>query len=371
MSQIEAYIGLGANLGDRKRFIDDAVAMLGQTRETQLVTVTEPVETKPLGNIDQPGYLNAIIHLKTNLSAENLHRRLIEIEDALERKRGKKWASRNIDLDLLLFGNEIIKTDKLIVPHPQMHLRSFVLNDLCKLNPKLMHPVLNETVETLALRLNGENFAPLTDKSWLVSIAGNIGAGKTTLTKKLASSLSCRAIFEAYDKNPFLPKVYAGNKDLALSSQLFFLTSRVEQLNPSIREKNCPVITDYLFQKELIYANLLLSKEQLALYEKVYSQVAPCIVMPSLVLYLTDSPQQCLERIHSRNRPYEQQIQLSFLQAIDEGYKKLIAGWKSSPVINLDGFDCLSQEAVDRLAEKIKYYINPSSTYALAENALK
>jgi len=305
------------------------------------------------------------------LPAENIHRRLIEIEDALERKRGKKRASRNIDLDLLLFGSEIIKTDKLIVPHPQMHLRSFVLNDLCKLNPKLIHPILNERVDVLASRINGESFAPLTDKSWLVSIAGNIGAGKTTLTKKLANSLSCRAVFEAYDKNPFLPKVYAGNKDVALSSQLFFLTSRVEQLNPSIKEKNCPVVTDYLFQKELIYANLLLSKEQQVLYEKIYSQVAPCVVQPSLVLYLTDSPQKCLERIHSRNRPYEQKIQSSFLEAIDAGYKNLIAGWKSSPVISLDDFDCLSQDAVDKLAEKIKYYINPSSTYALAASAEK
>jgi deoxyguanosine kinase len=371
MSQTDAYIGLGTNLGDRKRFIEDALSMFGQTRETELIKATEPVETTPLGNMNQPSYLNAIAHLKTNLSAENIHRRLIEIEDALERKRGKKWASRNIDLDLLLFGNEVIRTDKLIVPHPQMHLRSFVLNDLCKLNPKLVHPVLNETVEILASRLNGENFAPLTDKSWLVSIAGNIGAGKTTLTKKLAKSLSCRSIFEAYDKNPFLAKVYAGNKDLALSSQLFFLTSRVEQLNPSIREKNCPIVTDYLFQKELIYANLILSKEQQSLYLKIYSQVAPCVMGPSLVLYLTDSPQRCLERIHSRNRPYEQQIQLNFLQAIDVGYKELIAGWKSSPVIALDDFDCLSQQAADKLAEKIKYYINPSSTYALTTLAEK
>ena len=366
MSQTDAYIGLGTNLGERKHFIDEAAALLGQTHETEVVKTTEPVETIPLGHLNQPPYLNAVVHLKTNLSASNLHKRLIEIEDALERKRGKKWASRNIDLDLLLFGNEIIKTDRLIVPHPQMHLRSFVLTELCKINPKLVHPVLNETVDVLASRLNGDNYAPLSDKSWLVSIAGNIGAGKTTLTKKLAASLYCRSIFEAYDKNPFLPKVYAGNKDLALSSQLFFLTSRVEQLNPSIKEKNTPLVTDYVFQKELIYANLLLSKEQQSLYNKIYSQVEPCVVRPSLVLWLTDSPQVCLERIHSRNRPYEQQIQLSFLQAIDSGYKEMLAGWKISPVIALNDFDCLSQQAADKLAEKIKYYINPSSTYNLS-----
>jgi deoxyadenosine/deoxycytidine kinase len=197
----------------------------------------------------------------------------------------------------------------------------------------------------------------------LISIAGNIGAGKTTLTKKLAVSLSCKTIFEAYDTNPFLPQVYAGNKDLALDSQLYFLTSRVEQLNPVILDKDRPVVTDYIFQKEQIYANLLLSAEQLVLYQKIYSQLSPGVAAPVVVIYLPDSPQRCLERIRRRNRPYEQRIETGFLEAIDAGYKKLIADWKLSPVITLTDFDCLNQNAVDLLACRIEYYINPRNTY--------
>lgn len=368
MSGTIAYIGLGANLGERKRFIEDALQMLRQTPESELVAATEPIETTPLSNANQPRYLNAVAEVRTNLSAENFHRRLIEIENACERKRGKKWASRNIDLDLLLFGNEIINTDKLIVPHPHTHLRTFTLKGLCELNPSVVHPVLKETVEALAGRLNGCDFAPMTDKARLISIAGNIGAGKTTLAKNLAKALSCRVILEAYDTNPYLAKVYAGNKDLALSSQLYFLTSRVEQLNPSIREKNHPIVTDYVFQKELIYANLLLSKEQLVLYEKIYSQLAPGIISPSLLIYLTDSPKQCLERIHSRNRPYEQQIQLGFLEAIDAGYKELVAGWKHSPVITLNDFDCRNLKSIDWLVGQTGYYILPRDTYENRKN---
>ncbi|MGA2172434.1 MAG: 2-amino-4-hydroxy-6-hydroxymethyldihydropteridine diphosphokinase [Sedimentisphaerales bacterium] len=358
MSRTTAYIALGSNLGDRQRFIDDALKMLRKSPGIDVVAATAPADTAPLGGVNQLRYLNAVAELQTNLSAKNLHKRLIEIEDALGRKRSKKWSSRTIDLDLLLFGGDVINTDKLIVPHPQMHLRSFVLNGLCRLNPNLLHPVLNETVSVLAGRLNGCDYVPPTDRPQLISIAGNIGAGKTTLAKKLAAVLSCRAIFEAYDTNPFLPKVYAGDKALALDSQLYFLASRVEQLNPSALDKNQLVITDYVFDKELIYANLLLSKEQLGLYLKIHSQLSSGVAVPALLIHLADSPEKCLQRIHRRNRPYEQRIQPDFLETIDAGYKKLVAGWESSPVITLTDFDCLNQKDVDRLAVQIGYYLN-------------
>jgi deoxyguanosine kinase len=359
MSQAIAYIGLGSNLGDRKNFIDKALRMLGETANVAVSRVSAIIETQPLGDAKQPRYLNCVAEIRTALSAEELHQQLAHIENVLGRQRGEKWTPRTIDLDLLLFGDEVIDSDTLIVPHPQMHLRSFVLNGLCGLNSKLVHPVLNETVEILAARLNGENFAPPFGRPRLISIAGNIGAGKTTLTKKLAVNLSCRAIFEAYDTNPFLPQVYAGNKALALDSQLYFLTSRVEQLNPGLLDKDGLVVTDYIFQKEQIYANLLLSDEQLVLYQKIYSQLSPGVAAPVAVIYLPDSPQRCLERIRRRNRPYEQRIEIGFLEDIIAGYKELIANWKLSPVITLSDFDCLNQNAVDLLACRIEYYINP------------
>jgi deoxyguanosine kinase len=359
MSQVIAYIGLGSNLGDRQGFINDALKMLKQSTGIDSVCATTPTETEPLGKLDQPKYLNSAAEIRTSLSAEMLHRRLKEIEDALGRKRGDKWASRTIDLDLLLFGNEIIKTDTLTIPHPEMHLRAFVLADLCKLNPKLTHPVLNETVEVLADRLNGCNFLPAGDKEQLISIAGNIGAGKTTLARKLAGIFPCDAIYERYDTNPFLAKVYAGDKELALDSQLYFLTSRVEQLSPGKLNGSRRAVTDYVFQKELIYADILLLKEQRELYGKIYERLATGAVEPAILIYLMDSPQLCLERIHNRNRPYEQKIQMSFLKHIDAGYRKLAAEWNLSPVITLTEFNCLNEKEVERLAGEISYYLNP------------
>lgn len=357
MSGTIAYIGFGSNLGDRKNNIDKAIQLLRETPNVSVERVSTIVETKPLNGTEQPKYLNCVVEIRTSLTAVKLHQQLIRVEDSLGRQRGEKWASRTIDVDLLLFGNEVINNDTLTVPHSQMYLRSFVLAGLCELNPKLLHPVLNETVDTLAGRLNGGDFALRPDIPQLISIAGNIGAGKTTLSKILAEAFKCRAIFEAYDTNPFLSKVYAGNHDLALDSQLYFLFTRFEQLNPASLEKGKVVVTDYLFQKEQIYAKLTLNAEQLALYQKFYSIVSPTITNPVVVIYLQNPPDQCLERIHKRSRPYEQRIESSFLEAVGAGYEQGLRDWKICPVIRLADFDCFNKNEVDSLVRQLKYYL--------------
>jgi 2-amino-4-hydroxy-6-hydroxymethyldihydropteridine diphosphokinase len=358
MSQTIAYIGLGSNLGDRKRFIEKAVRLLGDTPNITVTGVSAIVETKPLGDANQPSYLNCVAEVQTTLTSGKLHQQLHSIEKTLGRERKEKWGPRTIDLDLLLFGEKVINTKTLSVPHPMMHLRSFVLNGLFQLNSSLRHPILNEPVKTLAERLNGENFVSTQDVPQLICLAGNIGAGKTTLARKLALIFSCRVILEAYDTNPYLAKVYAGNRDLALDSQLYFLTSRLEQLGPGALEKGRPVVADYIFQKEQIYAKLLLNAEQLALYQKVYALVSPAVAGAVLVIYLLNSPQQCLERIHRRNRPYEQGIENGFLETINAGYEQLLSDWKLCPVIRLTNFDCLDENSVDSLGRQVKYYIS-------------
>jgi deoxyguanosine kinase len=357
MSRTIAYIGLGSNLGDRKNHIERATQLLRETPDVTVERVSAIVETKPLSDAQQPKYLNCVAEIRTSLLPEELHQHLIGIENSLGRKRKQKWDSRTIDLDLLLFGSEVINSVALTIPHSQMHLRSFVLSGLCELNPNLLHPVLDETVEILAGRLNGCDFELLNDMPQLISIAGNIGAGKTTLTKILAEAFKCRAIFEAYDTNPFLAKVYAGNRDLALDSQLYFLFTRFEQLSPASLEKGKPAVSDYLFQKEQIYAKLTLNAEQLSLYQKYYSIISPGIAHPVVVIYLQNQPKQCLERIHKRSRPYEQRIESGFLEAVGAGYEQGLHDWKVCPVIRLPSFDCFDKKAVDSLIRQLKYYL--------------
>ncbi len=354
-----AYIGLGSNLGDREGFIRKALKMLSAAEHIELSRVSDLIETVPLDRTNQPKYLNAAAELKTTLTAENLHGKLADIENVLGRTRDKKWSPRTIDLDLLLFGSDVINTPRLTVPHPQMHLRSFVLKGLCLLNAELRHPVIKESVRELAVRLCGADFAPAPDRPQLVSFAGIIGVGKTTLTKKLSNLLGCKAIFEPYDKNPFLPDVYAGKKELALDSQLYFLTARTSQLDASVLNGRQVVISDYVFDKERIYARELLNPRQLAIYEQIYPPFAAKVSAPVLAIYLMDSVENCLKRIHKRNRPYEQKIRPAFLKALNAGYEQLFSDWKICPVIRItmSNFDCTKNTDIEHLANQVKCYV--------------
>jgi 2-amino-4-hydroxy-6-hydroxymethyldihydropteridine diphosphokinase len=367
------YIGLGSNLGDRRAYIKRAIKLLGRDEHIKVVRVSNVLETAPLGGVNQPKYLNAVAELKTTLSAQDLHKTLVRIETALGRVRGKKWLPRTIDLDLLLFGQEVVNLPHLTIPHPQMHLRSFVLKGLRQLNGSLLHPVIKEPVSKLADRLGGCDFVLNPDVPQLISMAGVIGVGKTTLARKLSKWLGCKIFLEPYDTNPFLPAVYAGKKELALDSQLYFLTNRTKQLNRDTLPAGRITISDYIFEKERVYAKLLLSPQQLDLYKRIYPSFAAKVAPPVLVIYMTDSPRKCLERIHKRNRPYEQKIKLQFLDALDAAHQRLFADWKTCPVIRLSGsnFDCTKPADINHLANQIKCYVaNPSVIPSGAEESI-
>jgi len=353
-----AYIGLGSNLGDRQRYIESSLKMLAGTPELRLLRVSDVIETPPLSQDDQPNYLNAVAEVQTQLNAHGLLKTLGEIEILLGRRRKEKWGPRTIDIDLLLFGDEILNEPNLTVPHPQMHLRSFVLKGLAQLNAGLLHPVLGASVAELAERLNGLDFALDLQRPQLVCVSGIIGVGKTTLAEKLAKELGGRILREPYDTNPYMPLVYAGKKELALDSQLYFLDGRIKQLDKSALTPGRIVVTDYVFDKELIYAHRLLNTEQLALYEDIYASMAGKAARPVLVIYLRDTVGTCLERIHRRNRPYEQRIENAFLEALNEDYERLFANWTSCPVIRLNSseLDYSQTSTVETLANQVRCY---------------
>lgn len=353
-----AYIGIGSNLGDRERYIENAVKMLAGAPELRFLRVSETVETAPLSQDDQPSYLNAVAEVETELDAQGLLKTLGEIETLLGRVREEKWEPRTIDLDLLLFGEEVVNEVNLVVPHSQMHLRSFVLEGLCELNSDLVHPVFGERVGELAKRLSGRDFALEPERPQLVSVAGVIGVGKTTLAENLAKELGCGILREPYDTNPFMPKVYAGRTEFALDSQLYFLNGRVEQLDGSVLAPGRLVVSDYVFEKELIYARRLLNAEQFALYEDIHERLRGKPASPVLVIYLWDSAQTCLDRIHNRNRPYEQRIKSGFLEMLMGDYERLFAEPKACPVIRLktSDLDYGKSETVERIANQVRYY---------------
>lgn len=137
------YVGLGSNLGDRRALLEEAARRLGARR---LSTIRE---TEPVGFVDQPPFLNAVAELEGSLGPSRLLARMQEIERELGRERTVTWGPRTIDLDLLLYGKRRIKTERLVVPHPRMTERRFVLEPLAELAPGVVVPGTRRTVRRL------------------------------------------------------------------------------------------------------------------------------------------------------------------------------------------------------------------------------
>jgi len=145
-----AYIGLGANLGDREGAIRRAAELIGAIR------VSPVVETEPWGYENQPRFLNAVAEIETSLTPLQLLDHLLDVERRLGRERvGPRWGPRTIDLDLLLYGDETVSEPGLEVPHPRLHERLFVLEPLAALVPDLKIPG-NGTVSEARARLQSE-----------------------------------------------------------------------------------------------------------------------------------------------------------------------------------------------------------------------
>ncbi|MDD9272069.1 2-amino-4-hydroxy-6-hydroxymethyldihydropteridine diphosphokinase [Paenibacillus sp. GCM10023248] len=124
---VTAYVALGSNIDDREQFLQDAITALNQESGIVVTGVSSMYETDPVGYVDQSAFLNMVVQIQTNLPAEELLHTLLAIETRLGRKRDVRWGPRTIDLDLLLYGDERHTTPDLIIPHPRMHERAFVL----------------------------------------------------------------------------------------------------------------------------------------------------------------------------------------------------------------------------------------------------
>ena len=146
MNETVAYLGLGANLDDQEANLGRALDLLSAESGLRLLRCSRIYETEPWGLADQPRFLNSVVEVATTLAPERLLEVCKDVEQEMGRQPGIRWGPRLIDVDILLYGNQVVQLPHLEIPHPRLHLRAFALVPLAELEPDAVHPVLGKTI---------------------------------------------------------------------------------------------------------------------------------------------------------------------------------------------------------------------------------
>lgn len=191
-----------------------------------------------------------------------------------------------------------------------------------------------------------------------VVVEGPIGAGKTSLAKRLARACGAQLLLENPDANPFLERFYRDQRRYALPTQLFFLFQRVQQLE-SLQQLDLfrtLVVSDFLFEKDALFARLTLADEELRLYEQIHAHLAPQVPAPDLVIYLQAEPETLVERVARRGNPIEAGISESYLRALADAYTRFFHEYDAAPVlaVNTEHLNPIARDAdFELLASRI------------------
>ena len=344
------YLSLGTNQGNKKENLQRAIDLIADKVGTVL-GISSIYKTESWG-FDSNDFYNICIKVTTYHPPEKLMQILLNIESDLgrERKDTAGYADRNIDIDMLLFDDEIIFSKMLIVPHSKMLVRKFVMVPLAEIAGSIIHPIEKQKI-TICLQNCSDDSEitlvheklkrpiPISEKYNYIAIEGNIGAGKTSLSKMMSDEFNAKIVLERFADNPFLPKFYEDKERFAFPLEMSFLADRYQQLSDDLAQldlfKNF-VVSDYYIFKSLIFAQITLQKEEYLLYRKMFDLMYKEITKPDLYVYLYQNTTRLLENIKKRGRDYEQNIEASYLQKIHDGYKSFISTQQNLNTLVID-----------------------------------
>lgn len=332
-------MSLGSNQGDRHKNLQSAVDLIGDFAGH--VKLISPVYQSKSWGFKGDEFFNICLELSTNQNPELLIRTLLDIETKLGRKReqNKSYKNRIIDIDILLFDDEIIFYNELKVPHPEMLNRKFVLAPLAEIAPLVIHPIAKKNILSCLKKCDDrveidrlerpviKRPVSLMERFNYIAIEGNIGSGKTSLAKIIGDEFNAKLVLERFADNPFLPKFYNDKERYAFPLEMSFLADRYHQLSDDLAQfdlfKNF-IISDYYIFKSLIFAQITLPKEEYSLYRKMFDIMYKEISKPDIYVFLYQNTDRLIENIKKRGREYEQNIQPQYLDQIHKGYVSFI-----------------------------------------------
>jgi deoxyadenosine/deoxycytidine kinase len=171
-----------------------------------------------------------------------------------------------------------------------------------------------------------------------IAIEGVIGVGKTSLAQRLVQQHQTRLVLEQFEDNPFLPKFYEDRDRYAFPTQMAFLASRFNQQQDLLSKDlfQQTTISDYMFEKDRIFARLNLNEDELALYDKIFNIMAGIAAVPDLVIYLHASTDRLMENIRNRGRKYERNLSPAYLQELNQAYNHFFYHYNKSPLITIN-----------------------------------
>jgi 2-amino-4-hydroxy-6-hydroxymethyldihydropteridine diphosphokinase len=328
-------IGLGSNQGNRQAILDAAVARLAAHAQVKMIAVGPWRETAPVGGpAGQPPFLNGALQLQTSLEPHELLAAMRQIENELGRTRDVRWAPRTIDLDLLLYGDLVLNTPALAVPHPRMAWRRFVLDPAAAVAGDMLHPVIGWTVARLLDHLNSAR--PY------VAITGAIAAGKTRLAERLAAAVSARLIAERPDWTR-LDAFYADPTSHAWQTELEFVAERARLLNSeAFRQTETDaagrwVVSDFWFDQSAAFARAWLPEEQLPAFIEQFEQLRRTVAQPKLIVVLDSPADQLLAGVRRRGRQCERRLTFEQLDRIRHTVRQQAGRPGLGPVLQTTG----------------------------------
>lgn len=332
------YLSLGSNLGNKLENLQQTVDLIDERIGT--VTKISSVYKTASWGFESDVFFNCCLQVSTGLNPENLLFSIHKIELSLGRNRMEEdgYQARIIDIDILLFDNEIIFSKELTVPHKDMLNRKFVMVPLVEIAPNLVHPIAKQRLQICLDNCTDDSIVEKADlyltrpisiaeKYNYIAIEGNIGAGKTSLTKLISEDFNAKIVLERFADNPFLPKFYEDNERYAFPLEMSFLADRYQQLSDDLAQfdlfKNF-IVSDYYIFKSLIFAQITLQNDEYFLYRKMFDVMYKEISKPDLYIYLYQNTPRLIENIKKRGRDYEQNIAPEYLDKIHKGYANFI-----------------------------------------------